>query len=184
MKRLMNISAALLLAVVMIVGVMGLLPEGAAAIGEPPAGTTASIQNYTLVPSTVITEDGTTYSDAQQFLFWNAVDLFVTADLTTSTEITITAQVSADGTNFADATYTYAAETLAETTSVVTSTDGLTASSTVSSSSTPTEQTYQIVLRADGTDYIRLPMAGQYLRVSIEASGDVTPTVIATMRNN
>lgn len=160
MKRFLTLAGGPVLAIVMVLAALGLLPQGAAAVGEPPAGTTQSIQTYVLYASQVITEDGTIYSDGRQFLFWNAADLFVTADVGSSAVVTVTAQVSPDDTNYADLDYEY-----------VDADELLT-------------QTYQRVLSADGTEVMRLPMAGEYLRVSIETTGTVTPTIQATMRNN
>lgn len=160
MKRLTAVIGAPLLAVMMLLVALGILPQSAAAVGEPPAGTTQSIQNYTLYAAQVITVNGTIYSDARNFQFWNSADVFVTADVASGGVVTVTAQASADGTNFADADYEYADADSLNT------------------------QAYQRVLSADGTDYMRLPMAGQYLRVSIATTGTVTPTIIVTMRNN
>lgn len=160
MKRLLMIAGAPLLALVMVLFVLGMLPQGAAAVGEPPAGTTTNIQTYDLYTTQTITENGTIYSDAQQFSYWNAADIFITADVGSGAIITVTAQVSADGTNFADADYEYADADSLNT------------------------QSYQRVLSADGTEYMRLPMAGEYLRVSLTTTGTVTPAIKATLRNN
>lgn len=187
MKRLLMITSPALLALAMILAALGLLPRAVAAVGEPPAGTTQSIQNYTLFATQQITSPGettTTNGTAQHVQYWNAADIFINADVDTDGIITVTAQLSADNSNFVDAAYTYLADTLIETVTVLTSTGLTTATATLSNSSTPTEQTYQVVLSADGTDYLRLPIAGQYLRVSLAYTGTVTPTVITTLRNN
>lgn len=184
MKRLMAIFGAPLLAVVMTLAALGLLPQGVAAVGEPQSGTVNSIQNYTMLATTAITTDTTTYGGSQHLQHWNSVDLFVTADVSGTATITVTPQVSADDSNWSDAFYTYVANTLAETTSVLTSSGVTTATSTVSSSGTPTDQTYQVVMTADGTEHIRLPMAGRYLRAKVEVAGWLTPTIIAVARNN
>lgn len=165
MRKLLTVASAPLLALVMILAALGFLPQGAAAIGEPPAGTVNSVQNYEMYAATAIITDGTYYGDAQHWQQWNSVDVFVTVDVTGTATLTVTPQVSADGTNFADAYHTY-----------LTWTDDATA--------TVTEADYQVVMTADGTEYIRLPMAGRYMRAKVEVSGDLTPTITAVTRNN
>jgi hypothetical protein len=39
-------------------------------------------------------------------------------------------------------------------------------------------------MSADGTDYLRIPLAGKYVRFKIETSGTVTPTIKALFRND
>lgn len=160
MKRLLTILSGPLLALVMVLAALGILPHAVAAVGEPPAGTTASIQTYTLYDTAVITTNGTIYSTGQQFQYWNAADVFVTADVASGGVVTVTAQVSSDNTNYANLDYEYA-----DADEVAT-------------------RTYQRVLSADGTEVMRIPMAGEYLRVSLATTGTVTPTVQTTMRNN
>lgn len=160
MQKLKYLGSVALLVAAIVAGVFGLMPAGAKAIGEPPAGTANSVQSYTLYPSEVITVDGTIYSDAQNLAYWNAAEIFITADVASGALITVTAQVSADGTNFADADYEWG------------------------DSDSVNTQAYVRVLSADGTEYMRLPMAGEWLRVSIGTYGTVTPTIMATMRNN
>lgn len=159
MRKLISLGILVLFAVATVVGVMGFAPEGAKAVGEPPAGTTNSIQTYTLYEATAIITDDTYYSDGQQFQHWNAADIFVIADVGTGV-FTVTAQVSPDDENYANLDYEWG------------------------DSDSLNTQVYQRVMSADGTEIMRVPMAGEWLRVSIVTSGTVTPTIMATMRNN
>jgi len=83
----------------------------------------------------------------------------VTADVDSGATLMIAPQVSADGTNYTDADYEYVSSGIAT-------------------------QTYSRTLSADGTEYLRIPMAGEYLRVKMVTTGTLTVTVKATMRNN
>lgn len=162
MERLARILAGPVLAGVIALAGFGFLglAQLARAVGEPPAGTVQSVQTYTLYDAS-ITQDGTVYSTGQRFQFYNAGDVFITvADLQASGTVTITAQASPDDSNYANLDYEYA------------DADAL------------LTQPYRRVMTADGTEIMRLPMVGEYLRVSIWTSSTVTMTVQATMRNN
>lgn len=162
--------------------------------GEPLPGTVVGISGpYTFYGPTALTGTTTVYSsqpntykgqDISIAWLYNSADVFVTGDVSGTETITVTPQFSVDGTYWTDATYTYVADALSSTTTVITGTEGMTGTSTTSSSSAVTEATYQIVMSADGTDYLRLPLAGKYLRFEIEHSGSVTPTVKVLLRNN
>lgn len=86
-------------------------------------------------------------------------DVFVTADVGSSAVLTATVQVSADQSNWANADYEYA------------------------TSSAIATQGFVRTLSADGTEYMRIPLAGEYLRLSLTVSGTVTPTIKITYRN-
>lgn len=160
MKRLMMLGGAPLLAVVMILAALFGLPMGAAADGEPPAGTVQNFETYTLYSQTVITTNSTYYSTGQRLAQWNSGDIFIVADVASGASFTVTAQVSPDNTNYADLDFEYGEADSLET------------------------KTYQRLMSADGVEVMRIPMAGEYLRVSIVTTGSVTPTVKVTMRNN
>jgi len=161
--------------------------------GEPLPGSVTGVGTYTFYPTTVLTSSGTTYS-ASPYLYrgldvtkvrdFNSDDIFVTVDITPSAMLTITPQFSADQSNWTDAKYTYVADTLVSTTEVLTSDGVTTATTTISGSSAPTEQVYQIVLDDDESGYVRVPIAGEYMRLKMERSDNVTPTVKVTLRNN
>lgn len=166
-------KSRLLITAMLAILLLGLLvaPGVFAENGEPLPGTVNQTATYTYYPGVELSGASTVYSaaprtisgqDASDVRKWNAVDLFVTADISGTKIITVTPQFSADQANWANATYT------------------------VVSGTTPSEITYQIILSADGTDYARLPIAGQYMRFAIAyyGSGTVTPTVMATLRNN
>jgi len=176
-----------LLHVVGLVGLMVLALVGAVQAsdpGEPQPGTVRGLGGpHTFYVGGVLTE--TTYTasprvvygqDVSQSWLWHAVDVFVTADVSGTDVITVTPQLSVDAANWADATYTYIAQTWTQ------ETDGVT--TTTTSVSAPAEATYRIVMSADGTDYLRMPLAGRYLRFRIETSGTVTPTIQALFRND
>lgn len=141
--------------------------------GAVIAGSTVT---YTSAPKTVY---GT---DISLIWLYHSADVFVTADITPSSYLTITPQFSVDQVNWTDATYSYVADTLAQTTTVVTSTG--TATSTTAMSSAPVEATYKITMSADGTDYLRIPLAGKYLRFKIQHTAAVTPTINVMLRND
>jgi len=160
--------------------------------GEPLPGTVQGIRGPNMFWNGAVVAGSTvTYTDAPKTVFgsdisliwmYHSADIFVTADISPSSYITITPQFSVDQSNWADATYTYVANTLAQTTTVVTSTG--TATSTTSMSSAVTEATYQITMSADGTDYLRIPLTGKYVRFKIEHSSTVTPTISVMLRND
>ena len=182
--------------VMLLVVAMGLLLAGSVAAsqpGEPQPGTVQGLRGPSLFWQGVIAGSVPTYTTSPRTQFgtdvsvvwmYNSADIFVTADITPSGRITVTPQFSVDQSNWTDATYTYVADTLASTTSVITSTGKTTATTTTSMSSAVTEAIYRIIMTADGTDYLRVPLAGKYLRFKIEHSGAVTPTINVLLRNN
>jgi hypothetical protein len=130
---------------------------------------------------------GTTYTDAplataggldlSRISEWHAADVFVTADMTGTDRLTVTAQVSADQEHWADADYDYVAQS-----GTVVNSGAVT--STITTASSLATQPYRLIMTADGTDYLRVPLAGEYLRFKIERTGTVTATVLATLRND
>ena len=158
--------------------------------GAPPSsGTVAGIAALTLY-SAPLTGSTTVYStrDVNPHNY-HAFDLFVSVDISGTGAITVTPQFSADGVNWANATYSYVGTPLSYATTVTastTSTTTATVTNTVTATGTPTvyEATYQILLAADGADYVTLPMAGYDLRVKLTYSGTLTPTIRAVGRND
>lgn len=178
------------LAVVLVVALamVGLVWAGfamASGPGEPDPGTVVGIGIRTFY-ATPLTGTGTVQTTLSRDMHvWRNLDVFVTLDISGTGYVTVTPQVSADNTNFVTATYNYQALSYATTvTATTTSTSTATTTSTVSLSDAVTEATYQIALTADGTDYLRMPMAGYYLRFNIAYSGTVTPVVRAVARND
>ncbi|MCL4295674.1 MAG: hypothetical protein KJ077_08100 [Anaerolineae bacterium] len=193
LNQIKTLGLVLLVAAALIVGTI--VPVSFAADGgRPDPGTVQSWQTWPFSPTTYIVS-GTTNTasprvqsgvDVTKVSQWNAADIFLTGDISGTTIITLTPQFSPDASNWADATYDYVADTLVSTTEVLTSDGLVTATTTTSSSSAPATETYQIVLSADGTDYLRLPIAGEYMRLKVEVYGDggVTTTAKVTLRNN
>ena len=137
--------------------------------GDPQVGRPTNWASYTFynatiaTTSTVNTASPLTRSglDASRMVAWNTADIFVTADVSGTATVTVTPQLSNDATNWAGAYW-----------------------NTISGT-TVTAQSYRIVLSADGSNYIRVPLAGEYLRfqISTSGSGTVTPTVRVTYKN-
>lgn len=161
-------GTAVLLAALLVVALLA-GPGRVAAVGEPPSNTVERQLTATLYPATAISDAVTVYSAASVITRWNSADVFVGVDLTDTTDVTgtvtasafltVTVQLSPDGTNWADADYEYATD------------------------STIATKAYVRSLSADGTEYMRVPLAGERLRVKIESTQAVTPTVWVTYRN-
>jgi hypothetical protein len=138
---------------------------------------------------------------------WNSADVFVVVDdWDTGDALTVTAQFSPDQSNWADAYYTaegwvlpLSYSGLMTNTSVLTNSSGVTNTTTSTQSLTASASNtfsgssgtrvsesvpYRIVASADGTDYVRIPIVGMYLRYKLEYSGTLTATIQTTYRNN
>lgn len=151
----------------------------------------------------------TTYSNAPYVGGWgnDEIEIFISADAATSGALTTTVQVSYDNANWINLYSDYLSQsatgtttsvvTTTTTTDVLTSTGVLTASSTATDASTATststtasawaERTYSVVLSGivsttTSADYINAPVQGLYMRVKLEPSGTITPTVKAVRR--
>lgn len=182
--------------VLILAGLLLALAGGVAASqpGEPLPGTVYGIRGPSTVwNGEVIAGSTVTYTSAPKYIagvdaslvwLYHSADIFVTADITPSSYVTITPQFSVDQSNWTDATYTYVADTLASVTSVITSTGLTTATTTTSMNSAVTEATYRLTFSADGTDYLRVPLAGKYMRLKIEHTSSVTPTINVLLRND
>lgn len=168
LNQLKTIILIVLLAAALIVGVVA--PISFADGGRPDPGTVVNWSTYTYYPATYISGAATTLSasprqqsgvDVSKVSAWNSADIFLTADISGTTTITLTPQFSPNASDWASAYY-----------------DSI-------SGTTVTAQPYRIVLSADGTSYVSLPIRGEYLRVSMLTGGDgVTATVRVTLRNN
>jgi hypothetical protein len=197
-----NILAAVGLALVLL-AVMFVLsgpatPVQAVSGGEPGTGSMVNWRTVTFAAGdTGITE--TTYfvpsgsTDGYLMQGWYKGDVFVTADLVTTTNIiTITPQVSVDLSNWVDLQYESEgwvlpldfSETITSTGSEMTSTHSFASSAAERVSE---DVTYQVVISADGSDYVVVPMRGNYLRIKAEvdsSSTAVTPTVTVVFKND
>jgi len=152
-----------------LVGGLVLDTERQQGVSEPQTGTVNAVRGpHTFyAPGSGITETAYTASPRTEYgedvsvaWLYNAVDVFVTADVSGTDTLTVTPQFSADAANWADAYF----ETVSGT--------------------TVTAQTYRAALSTDGTAYLRLPVAGKYMRFKVETSGTVTPTIRALFKNN
>lgn len=162
---------------------------------EPPGGSVKTADVFTIVNAGYYTTTGTHYGTTNlRYIYYNSMDLFVTIDLKTTGSVTVTPQYSADGINYVDASYTAEGWVLPQTT-VLTNASGVTSTTTSTAtfaSGTATRVSasvpYRVVLSADGTDVVRIPMVGKYMRPKIQLSGGitngVTVTVQAVARNN
>jgi hypothetical protein len=148
----------------------------------PGAGTIASgPTTYTFFSTRVLTSSTpTTYTlSPSRVIPYYSADVFVTGVVSGTDVFTVTAQVSADGTNWADASYTYPTNT--SSTTIITGTAGLTA--TTSATTAIATAKYQLVLNSATTKYVQVPIVGEYLRFKIENGGTVTPTIKVTLKN-
>jgi hypothetical protein len=103
-------------------------------------------------------------------------DVFVTADVSGTGEVTVTPQVSPDNISWVDVAYQYTTNNVATTSvatgQVVSGTSVLTTTTTTTTSSTSALAygTYQVVMNADGTQLMRIPLYGEYLRFKYATS--------------
>lgn len=178
-KVFVGVVVALLLVVALVAGM------GSQAQAQERAPAIAKQSTYLLYPTTAISGAATTYTasprnvatglDASQVNGWANVDVFATVDIATSAYVTLTLQYSADGVNWADADYEYVSNTSAWDSEGITST-----ATAVTSIETQTHVRY---MTADGTELIQAPTAGEFMRVKIENSASITPTIYVTYRN-
>jgi hypothetical protein len=135
--------------------------------GDPEPARVQSWSSYTFYNAAIVTT-GTLNTaspliragiDASRAVQWANADVFVTAAVSGTAVLTVTPQFSNDAVNWASAYW-----------------------NTVSST-TVTAQPYRIVLSANGSSYLRMPMAGEYVRFNIANTGYVTATVRVTFKN-
>jgi len=188
MRRIKPLLAVLLLTALLVTVFVGgiLSPAVWADIGAPRPGTVQRAVSYTYLTATAGVT-GTTYTDVPnttaggldvtRIADWHAADVFVTADIAGTGTVTVTPQLSPDQSNWADADYQYVAQS-----GTVVNSGAVT--STITTASSIATQTYQAILTADGTEVVRVPLAGEYLRFKIERVGTITATVLATLRND
>lgn len=145
---------ALTLALALIMGV-----SAQADNGSPLPGTVSNVQPATILSSYVITNDRATAAlDVSRY---NAGDLFMTVDVGALSALTTVLQYSADGVNFANCTWAAAKD------------DG-----------TFTTNTCRLIQSADGTAYLRAPIAGTHARLNFDVTGTVTVTAATLVQRN
>lgn len=167
MKRLTVWGLAALLLVALL-----LVTIGGPTQAQERAPAVTKQKTLLLYPATQISAGATTYTasprmispgvDASVVAGFANVDIFPTVDIAGTGNVTLTLQFSADGANWADADYEYATGALTGTVAT---------------------QTAVRYMTADGTELIRSPTAGEYLRVKIQNSAVTTPTIYVTYRN-
>jgi len=136
-----------------------------------PTLTTNEQATFELYPATALTGPGTTNTDSPKTIRdidasftngWASADVFIAATFGNTGTMTSTVQLSADGTNWVDAEFDYW------------------------TGSAIGQSTHQRVQTASGGKYMRIPLAGEFLRVvmavSTEASTVITPSVTVTYR--
>lgn len=171
MKALSKLRVGALIAMLLIVAM--LLPaQSGKAEGDPLFNGQTKQLTVTLYPATALTSSGTVYSSSPRTTVagrddssvngWTQADVFIKTDIATSGTMTATVQFSPNGTDWATADYEYAT------------------GSTTGSIGT---QTHRRVMTVDGVELIRLPVAGERLRVMIQHTASMTPTVWVTYRN-
>lgn len=164
-------TAVAIALVMLLVGAVaiGLMPNQATAA---PAGQEIAPRTVTLYGPTAVTT-GTTYSsapltvngrDLARITNYKAADVFVSTDTGSSGTLTVTLQASADETTWAN--MTEIVQTFSSTGTLFSNT-----------------YTYRVVLSgASASGLIRAPLAGEFVRVRVDAAGATTPTVKATFR--
>jgi hypothetical protein len=154
-------AAGLMLALALFV-VAQPAPAPAAAQDAPSSQLTVDVLNATNIATSTVNTAAPNVDvqgrDVSKTAGWKSVDIFVTGDVSGTAWLTATAQVSADGVNWTNADYEY-----------------WTGSAIAS-------KTHARSLNADGSEYMTLPLAGEFWRLSVQTTGGVTTTVKATLR--
>lgn len=168
-----RLLSLVLVALIVLTGTLAVQPAAQANENQPSPATVKNSVSGTLYPATALSSTGTVNTasprtvsnrDLSYLPQFGAVDLFVTADFASTGTLTALVQFSNDATNWADC-YRRIPETVA------TGPD-----STIS-------ETCTVILTADGTGYISVPMAGQYMRLAMTRTASVTPTVQLFAKN-
>ena len=173
MKALKELRVGALIVMLLVMAM--LLPARSGLVfaeGDPLFNGQTKQLTVTLYPQTALTSSGTVYSasprttvagrDDSNVNGWAYADVFVKTDIATSGTLTATVQFSPNGSDWATADYEYASG----------STTGLIGT-----------QTHRRVMTADGVEIIRLPVAGEKIRVMLQHTATMTPTIWVTYRN-
>ena len=192
MKKNLVLLLVLVLGLFLLVGVVVAGPGGP----EPQPGSIKGTRMDTMLAATKLTTNTTLYSTGvSRYGSYNTVDLFVTADFSSTGTITVTPQYAPSrAAGYVDAFYLSEAwvlpyvQTLTNAsgvTATTTSTATVTGSSAVRVNATVP---YQIVLTGNGTGLVSFNMRGTHLRYKLEASGiapstPVTVTISTVIHN-
>jgi hypothetical protein len=163
-SRLLGVLIGAVLMAVLFIAPM--VSAGTLGPGSPDLPAVAQSTTYTFFNAKVLTSSTTiTYSTSPLRLgTWATADVFVTGVVSGSTAFTVTPQYSADNTNWVNASYTYVTWNQTGTATLNTATP-------------------QVVINSNTTSFMRIPMAGEYLRFKVDNAGSVTVTLKATMKN-
>lgn len=173
MKTLKNVRVGTLLALLLFVALLLAARSSLVlAEGDPVLNGQIKQLTVTLYPATALTSSGTAYSasprtsvpgrDDSSVNGWAYADVFIKTDIATTGTLTATVQFSPDGSNWATADYEYA---------------------TGNTTGSVGTQIHRRVMTADGVEIIRLPVAGEKMRVMLQHTATMTPTVLVTYRN-
>jgi hypothetical protein len=172
------VVAVLLAMTILPASAQGNIPQNGPTQGTIIAYPTTALTGSTTVYSTPVRlTKATTYGGVQAF---SAFDVFIAADVVSPQTMTATVQVSADGTNYVDA---YQDVPLGTTTSVEVS-DSVTHTLTTTGAQALTAVPYALSFTAGtSTKYMAaVPSVGNYMRVKLAHTGNVTPTVTLVTR--
>ncbi len=127
-------------------------------------------------------------TEGQNVIWWQEADILATIDIVTGTQtFTITPQFSMDGTNWADADYVNPDAWSSSVTVTTVGVSGtLTTTVTEAGSSSATTAIRQIVVSADATELLSLPLYGKYMRLKTEVlttAYQVIPTFYVVLKN-
>ncbi len=166
-SRFMTVVYTILFTVALVMLVSIYLQQTARADpGVPFPGTVVGVATRQL-PTTALTAFLTQTKTTNVFdpilsqtKFYHSADVFITGQITAGAHMTATVQLSADGRNWVDAYYIAIL------------------------GSTPTKTLYKSFFTTTSSDYYRIPVAGEYLQVVVQNTGNVTPTIQLTLRND
>ena len=206
-RKTKNVAFVLLLVAAMVTLVGAPYTKEVLAVGgEPGSGTTVGIKTITFAGGTTPLAATTYYGGSgsgststtlagYDARYWHMADVFVTADISGTNTLTVTAQWSADNSNWVDAFYTSEGWILPLTHSTtITNASGVTNTTTSThtisfAGSTGSRQsedvTYRIALTADGSSIVSIPVKGNYLRLKAEVASavNITPTIAIVLKN-
>jgi len=207
-ERSKSLLAVVGLVVLMLMGLVVALGTGSVQAiggGDPGTGSSTNYRTVTFASGSAEISATKYYSPSGSTTLgylaqdWFMADVFVTADISGTNTLTVTPQWSADGVYWVDAKYESEGWVLPLTyNATLTNSSGVTNTTTSTSTysfsgSTGSRQsewvTYEIEISADGSDYMPIPIHGNYIRFKAElastgAGTAITPTIKCVFKNN